>query len=441
MALNIIEGGYSDLFINLKYEQFAPPFFLTFCKFLTGIIGEWDWVLRLPSVLSAIGVVWVLSSFLDDLHLDPQWIAATVILCATSFLFLRYSGEFKQYMVDAFIALYWLYWAHKSQFIISNNRQLIWLALGGAISIWFSMPIVFILFGIGVTFLLHGHSSREYRILAPIVLWLVSFAYYFQRILRHDVDKEGLVHAHESFFLDLNFLSAESWDANLGIFINTFSSFFDPTVVSITLATILLVFGIYKLYNHHRYLAISILLSLFSLLMTSGVELYSFIPRLLVFLVPITWLVIGYAFKGISRRWIAVMGIWWVMMTNNNDVVQHALKGAEFEDIKSMLTYIEDADSNDLSIIVEPEGVPAFRFYSQTSFRQLENSSSLLGQRGRPLIDQFVEMDVEGKEYVLLFAHTFPPEKVERISKDFTNRYQVKYQMDGPGASLIHFKK
>jgi hypothetical protein len=100
-----------------------------------------------------------------------------------------YSNEVKQYIVDVLttvVSLY-IFLPLKDNY---SKQDVLKYSLWGIIIVWFSQPVVFVLFSIGVGILLKINFRKKYNQLYPIIvillLWLISFAIQFKLLLKAD---------------------------------------------------------------------------------------------------------------------------------------------------------------------------------------------------------------------------------------------------------------
>ncbi|MCB0642907.1 MAG: hypothetical protein KDC44_14765 [Phaeodactylibacter sp.] len=105
LARNVIELGYADFFGPLRYEQFAPPFFMVVEKAMTAVFDPSTYALRLFPLLAGLAALWFFLSIQQQLGL-PWWIRAFLMwMIAFTGIYLRYATEAKQYGLDLFFAL------------------------------------------------------------------------------------------------------------------------------------------------------------------------------------------------------------------------------------------------------------------------------------------------------------------------------------------------
>ena len=152
LALNVIHRAPSQLLEPLDLNQGAPLGFLLLSKLTVSLFGHGEFALRLPALLAGmIG----LAIFVPLAYRMLDVIAARIAVClyALAPYLIAYSAEFKQYELDATIAVGLL--------LLGQARRWFALAIAGMIAVWFSHPAVFVLGGVGLSLLLQQLPTRK----------------------------------------------------------------------------------------------------------------------------------------------------------------------------------------------------------------------------------------------------------------------------------------
>lgn len=422
LALNIVEKNGWEFFQSLDYQQYCPPVFLLLSKWSSQLFGVQEWSLKLLPLLAGILLLVLLLKVAQQLLLSPWVVGYLLLVWSFSHLALRYSTELKQYSVDAFVALGLIYQALKQQKMAWNGKNsLFWMLLGN-VALWTSMPSIFILATIGVAFLYENWKEKKRLPLGLMLtggIWLLSFGVYFWLILYQDAQGEALQEYHAHFFFDLWPTSQAAWGNNLELGRILLSKLTDATVLGLILAGGLLLVGGYQLVMGDKFKALLFLLPLVWTILASHVGLYSFIPRLILFLIPILLITMG---VGLDWLWqqsklLPKLGIGVLLLISiiNKQGYQHFWKKLEIENSREAIAYIAAHKEPKDWIYVESGAVPAFVFYNQwhQEAYQLQNFHLakwgetpvvLLPPRGK---------EAEGKTW-LLYIHTTP----EKIAKE-----------------------
>jgi hypothetical protein len=138
------------MFGVLRHNQLAPPGWMVGEKLLYRVLGGDEQVLRLPALIGA-GIVQVLTGVLTY-RMVGRWAALLAMaLVATSPKLLEYSGELKQYAVEAGAAVIVLLVASMTPTGQCHPSSLT-TALAGAHRVWYLK---------GADFSLHPHDYQQ----------------------------------------------------------------------------------------------------------------------------------------------------------------------------------------------------------------------------------------------------------------------------------------
>ncbi|PYX42207.1 MAG: hypothetical protein DMG81_02065 [Acidobacteria bacterium] len=177
VALNLRLRTFSGLFHPLSYDQTMPFGLLLLLKAMGSVFGYSEWALRLPLLLGGCALT-VLAWFLYHRIFEQRVVLLFAALLAISEPLIYYSGEVKQYGLDALVTLLVL-WAAITTLRSENSRGWPRLIVTGMAALLFSQPVIFILAAIGgaAVYDRRFRSSSEWRknaLLAAIV-WLLGF--------------------------------------------------------------------------------------------------------------------------------------------------------------------------------------------------------------------------------------------------------------------------
>ena len=177
LALNIVQRSPQALLEPLDYGQGAPTGFLLTEKVATYLLGERELALRLFPLLCGIGAL-VLFALLARRVLRPEAAALAVALAAFSDSLVYYSQEVKQYETDVFMTVAVLYAAVRVDWSRLRLASGAVLALGGAVVVWFSHPVLIVLPSVLAVLLVSARLRRDQaavRALASLgAVWLGS---------------------------------------------------------------------------------------------------------------------------------------------------------------------------------------------------------------------------------------------------------------------------
>ncbi|WP_422924056.1 glycosyltransferase family 39 protein [Singulisphaera sp. PoT] len=179
VSLNICGRSFAGLMRPLDYDQGAPIGFLWVEKLSVLALGPNELALRLFPFLASLATIALVYRFCRA-HFEREGAAIGVAVIAVMPSLISYAGEAKQYAVDVAAGLLVMTLIADSLREGINARRAAVLAVVGAICVWISHPVVFILAGAGATLILKEGFHRRF---GPALLgagaaavWLVSFA-------------------------------------------------------------------------------------------------------------------------------------------------------------------------------------------------------------------------------------------------------------------------
>src|SRR5690606_15437393 len=127
--------------------------FLWILKLSTTLFGYGEMALRLFPLLCAIGSLFLFYQVLKKYTVHTSiWYA--LVLMASGYMYLRYSTEVKQYSCDVAVVLALILLALRKDVLTARPAVflLYWFIIG-SLTIWLSMPGVFMLAAIGFYYL------------------------------------------------------------------------------------------------------------------------------------------------------------------------------------------------------------------------------------------------------------------------------------------------
>ena len=379
VARNIAERSFQALWQPLDYEQYAPPLYLTFVKLSTLLFGMNEYALRAPALLS-----FFLSLFLfirlgrhTELRLSYPLLSALVFLYACSHITLFQSSLLKQYTTDALWSVLLVYAALKYsyRFLLRPRGVLFW-TLMGSVAIWFSMPSVFILAAVGIYYCYQSAQEGKLQPLLrslsiPVILWLAQFAVYFLTILKSDAESDYLQNYHNSYFFESTLWKVESWVHNGKIISGILQVYLGKTAVVFIWVGLVSLAGIYNGMKSRFSLMLLLIVPLLIAVGASFFHYYSFIPRLMLFYLPLFLLFLGSGLKALWQRFrwpgraflfvstvyiVAQMSGWKYALPQNQCLM---------EETREVLDELPLPRDGSYSVFVNHSGVPALTFYTK----------------------------------------------------------------------------
>jgi len=301
LARNICEKNWIGFFGPLDYDQYAPPLFSLTSKLFIQVLGNTELALRFFPLLCGLASL-ILFFYIAQRLISNYWVLLiTLWIFSFSEMQLRYSTEGKQYISDVAVALVivaYVLWQSKHAF-----RFWIAAVLGIVVS-WLSMPSVFILTGAGLVFIRNGWMENERRTLIRVstvgAFWLLSFVIYYLTVLQRSIRTDSLIQYHQPWFFPLLPYTKDQLLQALDL-LKSFPYYTAGfTVLALALGVTGIITGV--VFSLRKNISAFLLLGfpVFVCVIASGFEVYSLIPRMILW--AFTLLLI---LQGIGWQWIA----------------------------------------------------------------------------------------------------------------------------------------
>lgn len=314
LSNSIIRMGFIDLATSaLEYEQKAPIGFLWASKLMVMLFGKGEMALRLIPLLGGLGSL-ILFMRVARYFLKPIGVTAATGVLALAPQLVFHGVEAKQYSTELFFTVVALYLYTRFHNRLDTSSLLAW-GLCGAAALWFSHAVIFVLAGVSFAvclqqLLVNQEGRKLFFSVVPFSMWLASFAVnYFCFTSRHSASEwlitwfglrggfMPLLPASQDEVLWFLQTPYRMLDYPLGILWNF--EVLDSSAWLLPLKMPLLMFGFIgagmaAMCKRNRELFMVLLFPLLLTLLASGLRLYPFYQRLLVFLVPLIILYIGY---------------------------------------------------------------------------------------------------------------------------------------------------
>ncbi|MBX2872608.1 MAG: hypothetical protein KTR30_10925 [Saprospiraceae bacterium] len=466
LARNIVEKGFSSFFQILDYDQYAPPLFLCISKCFTLLMGANEWALRAWPLLAGTLSLWLVLRISQQLQLTGLAYLIPISWMSFSTLFVRYHTEVKQYSSDAMVALLLVFLLlrtrlHKqennSAAVLSTRFYLSW-GVVGCCAPWFSMYSVFVLFGIGVFVALKCWREGSIRRLLfwglTLCSWLLSFGIYYLLILRFDLGKDALIDYHSQFSFPTNWLKASAWQQAGGVLQSILRSTFGFTFLAYLLGGLGLVIGLVHLYRRAGYLLIILGLPILTAWVASAFGLYSLIPRLTLFFLPLLYLIFAYSFQGLDRRSFSIRGkrlSFRYLLLIPIALLLPLQKGPEYlwaplkiEELRPVLVQLNPMIEAPTPIYVNHEAEPAFAFYQALhEFHPYVNQVQSYRAKWDEYPAAWLEtLPIDKSEVWLLYSHLISDYATGRMQADLQGipkTWEVGHQLEAEGVIAIQY--
>ena len=438
IALNIINKDFLELLKPLDHYQAAPIGFLFIERVSVLVFGKNEIALRLFPFISFLFSIPFLYLFTKKLTNNNIVALLSTAIFTSIVMVLRYSSEVKQYPIDILFAMMILYFTLSLHF--NKNRSLFIYAILGVIAIWFSNTSVIILTVAGL-YLLYTefYKKKNYKIVWPFLFWAISLMIYYYFFVHNHPLAEFMRSCWAGAFIPLNPFSKVFYIFIYSHVVNMYHLlgftgylWLIPFTVSLSGIVFMIKYQKYTL----LYFSISpIILHLF----LSGLELYPFTGRFLLYIVPLIILMYAfglyYMFDFINKKITRLPNLLLVLPVLIMFYPVYVSFPIEVEEIRKSLKYIEKNIKNDEKIYLYYGAGMAYNFYKDANIIDI-NNTMIVGSRHR---DEYSKYDNElsnlrGKVW-LLFSHVYPWR-----TSDNEEKYMVDYLLS-KGVKVIDVKK
>lgn len=176
LALNLVDRSYMELLVPLLHNQAAPVGFLWAVRLCIDLLGDSEYVLRLVPLLAGIASLFLVLE-LARTCLAPRAVWLAVALAAATPHLLYFAGELKQYSSDVMFALMLTLIAIRIEEVGSELRRVAIFGLLGAVALWVSHSAAFVVAGITLVLGIRCVRTRDHRgIIALGIVGAVSLA-------------------------------------------------------------------------------------------------------------------------------------------------------------------------------------------------------------------------------------------------------------------------
>jgi hypothetical protein len=363
LAPNLIHRSFTTLLPPLENDQVAPLGFLFAERLAVIVLGSSEYALRLFPLLSGLAAL-VLFWKLAERILPPFGSAVALALFAVSGELAYYASETKQYSSDVAVAL--------GMLILVSLPRLSWgvMAAAGALAVWFSHPVVFVLGSIGLRWLWVGFKRPEWRTFAQsatvCAAWAVSFgASYLVTLTSVAATWPQAAAPIPRSLADLRWY----FDA-----LNTISSLPLGRGVSAMVMLLGVLGGAAFWARSGDYVAWLVGPGVLALL-ASSVNKYPLVPRLWLFMVPALLLLVGAGADKVwttTRKALPLLGPLILILLLAEPVLSagyRVLKPKEFEEIKPLLQYLLQHRRDGDVVYVYHASQYAARYYAGRGLR------------------------------------------------------------------------
>lgn len=416
VAITVIERPYSELLPSsveqgTDYAQTAPTGFLLAVKTGVNILGDSEYALKLIPVLGGI-LALVLFLKLAPQSVQPTAVPLAMLLLATSNALITLATSLKQYSLDVvFTLLLALFFLKILSRPFTIAQMGLW-GLIGAVAIWCSHPVIFILAsGSGLVFVIWAHQKQWQAIRLfwlPVGCWVGSFGIKYGLLLRRVTDNtevrqfwstefmpfppkswEQVGWFGQTFFetlryalqlprpfmellarLDATLASIVGTSPSLGASLKTLSAWVITDlfwlVVYLVIAGLFII-GCVAMFTKNRRVFALISLTILLTLGASGVYAYPFGNRLILFLVPFLLLVMAegtaFLFSKHHVAGIACLGV--LIFYPLSSAGSYILHPRIHEQARPVVKYLKEHRQSGDPVYVYYGGQQVFAYYAR----------------------------------------------------------------------------
>ena len=439
---NILARSFGGLFQQLDNNQGAPIGFLLVQKSITILLGDSEYALRLfPFVAGVFALVLMFtltrkisSSFAGNLALGFFAVAPSLVY---------YSSEVKQYSSDVAIALglSLLYFKYAQTEI--KLRDTFFIALAGALAVWFSHPAFFVIGALGLALFIPAVIAKDkpriITLLFIAIIWFLNLGILYTLNLRQ-------LSTHQ-FFLDfwhVGFIphdsSALTWMAySLQAPFRDLLDFQTSYIVTV----FLLLIGYVGLTRRNPRFGFFLLAIFFLSLFASYLTLYPFAGRMILFLAPVLILFLAEgteAIAGLFARstvlaWIVRIFIAVYLLFGPVSVtVENFVTPKYQEHVRPTMEYLRDYRKDGDLVYVYYWAEHAVRYYAPKYGMDMSEFITGADYHDNPMAYDAELESLRGHERVwFLFSHVYE-------NGDFNERDFILRLLDSMGEQQRQFR-
>lgn len=377
LANNLINHSLRELTGTLDNDQVAPMGFLFIEKLVIQTFGVGDLVFKLIPFTAGLCSILLMGIFAYK-RLSKGGLIMALSLFAFCQTLIHNSNTLKQYSSDVFFCLLFIVIFDWYMAASSSKLRFVCLCLVGLLCIWFSQPVVLVMFTSALIGFCRGFKMKNAQIIRQIlsagILWVSGFLVIFFVSYINNFGNDHLTRYWSGQFLPMPPWENLSWYgiAAKSLFVNALG-----LPYSVTLISILFCFGLAAFIKEKDITSVSLVLG--QILLTLGLSafhLYPFYDRFLLFLVPGLILVISKAFdliyklldKGIPKPfpaaiWLILAIVFLVPIVKSG--VDNFVHPPHYEELKSVMLDFQDSLQPGDTLYIYYGAKPAFTYYSE----------------------------------------------------------------------------
>ena len=373
LAINIVRRSYAELLKPLDFTQAAPVGFLMLQKFFVDTLGNNEFALRLFPLIAGI-ISLILFFEVVKKSISSKAIPIALILFAVGDYLIYFASEIKQYSSDVTITLLLILIAICTLRKNFSIKYILLFGLVGAISFWFSHPAVFTFYAAGIVILINLVRRRQWRnfawlIFAGVIVTASLGINYFVS-LQALSKSEDLLGVWQQGFMPFPPTSPADIQWFGYSFLRLFKNPLGLSIYELLLAALSFLVGTIVLFINKRKIVLILLLPILLALIASGLHKYPFQGRLLLFITPLMFAIIGEGIDFVRNSAaqgsnIISIALVWVLLIHPVFLAgYHLIRPRAPEESRPVMHYLYEHKEKGDSIYVYYAAVNAFRYYS-----------------------------------------------------------------------------
>lgn len=451
LARNIAEASFSELSRPLKYQQSAPLLFLYISKVSTLLFGISEYTLRLFPVISGLACLFFYKKTLERC-LPLKYVLIGVLWLGTHSMFIRYATEFKQYITDAFVSIFLIWLALYLDKLTKKN--ILYIGFLGAVSIWLSMPSIFVLFGLVCYYFYLQYQSKSS--LLPVfilgVWFLFNFLLEYFLILSPAIHSDHMQNFHQNFFLQGALWKPESMQHDFGLLISMLRMSVGKSGLSIAVALILIGASVYDFFINRKSHGLLFVMPIVAMFGASLLGKYSLIERLMLFAMPIIFILILLGFQVVITKikdknaWLkysmlGIIGLAFVAGFAETQGIKYVFEPLQIEDNRSSLIHIGQHEKHKNSIVCTQLAFPAYSYYTQydKNLKSLSLGKAIGAKYNESVVALAIEQSNKEHEEIWVLMGHMPEHEISNLIVDLNKAGTIKNSYRTKSSAAILF--
>jgi hypothetical protein len=449
LAYSFMQRNLFNLVLDIfERNQSAPIIYLYIVKVITLVFGASEFTLRVVSLISFMGLLLTSYGVLKSV-IKVKYPLLGVAFISTISILIRYSNEFKPYMLDAFLwmLIIWLYFKLRE-----SSYKFLFYGIVFPVIIWLSYPIIFIVASILMYDFMNAIIQKRLKHIFIIgivgVLTLISFYIQYVIWLEPVATSSFMIEFWENYEFPL--IPTNLNDVIQIIRIS--STLFNYTSFNSIFTSLLVLIGMIILGLSKNKLSHILLISIILFLIASYLGFYPIYPRLMLFIYPIFGLLIFNVFDFVMTQYklnpFQLILFFLIIFSTNYDSAKYLFpqfQVVEQNEVESIFNYMDQTLSNDSKVFINYSGIPVFMFENNYNFQTFETSKGyeiplILESSFLETIENlelYDDLIYENDLYLLIVQYRTT--RVDELFKILDETGHLTLLMDNYGTYLFHY--